>query len=60
LSQAGFDWLMIDMEHGPGDILMLIGQMQAMRGYGVIPLVRAPWNDFMEYGIRLKELLASF
>lgn len=47
LSQAGFDWLMIDMEHGPGDILMLIGQMQAMRGYGVVPLVRAPWNDFV-------------
>jgi 2-dehydro-3-deoxyglucarate aldolase/4-hydroxy-2-oxoheptanedioate aldolase len=47
LSQAGFDWLMIDMEHGPGDILMLVQQMQAMAGGGAVPLVRAPWNDFV-------------
>jgi len=47
LSRAGFDWLMIDMEHGPGDILMLIAQLQAMNGSGVVPLVRPPWNDFV-------------
>lgn len=47
LSRAGFDWLMIDMEHGPGDILMLIAQLQAMNGSAVVPLVRAPWNDFV-------------
>ncbi len=47
LSQAGFDWLIIDMEHGPGDILTLISQLQAMKGSGVVPLVRAPWNDFV-------------
>ncbi|MFX0203324.1 MAG: HpcH/HpaI aldolase/citrate lyase family protein [Candidatus Hodarchaeota archaeon] len=46
MSRAGFDWLLIDMEHGPGDILMLIAQLQAMNGSGVVPLVRAPWNDF--------------
>ena len=47
MSQAGFDWLIIDMEHGPGDILTLISQLQAMNGTGVVPLVRAPWNDFV-------------
>ena len=47
MAQAGFDWLLIDMEHGPGDVLTLIGQIQALQGYGVIPLVRAPWNDFV-------------
>jgi 2-dehydro-3-deoxyglucarate aldolase/4-hydroxy-2-oxoheptanedioate aldolase len=47
LSRAGFDWLIIDMEHGPGDILTLISQLQAMNGSGVVPLVRAPWNDFV-------------
>jgi 2-dehydro-3-deoxyglucarate aldolase/4-hydroxy-2-oxoheptanedioate aldolase len=47
MSRAGFDWLIIDMEHGPGDILTLISQLQAMNGYGVVPLVRAPWNDFV-------------
>jgi 2-dehydro-3-deoxyglucarate aldolase/4-hydroxy-2-oxoheptanedioate aldolase len=47
LSRAGFDWLIIDMEHGPGDILTLISQLQAMNGTNVVPLVRAPWNDFV-------------
>jgi len=47
MSQAGFDWLMIDMEHGPGDILNLITQLQAMRGSETAALVRAPWNDFV-------------
>lgn len=45
MSRAGFDWLMIDMEHGPGDIPTLVAQLQAMNGSGVTPLVRAPWND---------------
>ncbi len=47
MSQAGFDWLLIDMEHGPGDIPTLLSQMQAMRGSCAIPIVRAPWNDFV-------------
>jgi 2-dehydro-3-deoxyglucarate aldolase/4-hydroxy-2-oxoheptanedioate aldolase len=47
MSQAGFDWLMIDMEHGPGDILTLITQLQAMKGSEVAAVVRAPWNDFV-------------
>jgi 2-dehydro-3-deoxyglucarate aldolase/4-hydroxy-2-oxoheptanedioate aldolase len=45
MSRAGFDWLLIDMEHGPGDILTLIGQLQAMNGSGVVPLVRVAGND---------------
>jgi 2-dehydro-3-deoxyglucarate aldolase/4-hydroxy-2-oxoheptanedioate aldolase len=47
LARAGFDWLIIDLEHGPGDILTLASQLQAMNGTGVTPLVRAPWNDFV-------------
>jgi len=47
MSRAGFDWLLIDMEHGPGDMLTLISQLQAINGSGVVPLVRAPWNDFV-------------
>ena len=47
LSQAGFDWLIIDMEHGPNDIPTLLSQMQAMRGSSAVPIVRAPWNDFV-------------
>ena len=47
LSQAGFDFLMIDLEHGPGDILVLAAQIQAMKGSPAAPLARATWNDFV-------------
>ncbi len=47
MSQAGFDWLLIDMEHGPGDILTLVSQVQAMKGTGTAALVRPAWNDFV-------------
>ncbi len=47
MSSAGFDWLMLDHEHAPGDILNLISQIQAMKGTQCVPLVRAPWNDFV-------------
>jgi len=47
LSSAGFDWLMLDMEHGPGDILTLVSQVHGMKGSGSVPLVRTPWNDFV-------------
>ena len=47
LCQAGFDLLILDMEHGPNDIPTLMAQMQAMNGYPAVPIVRAPWNDFV-------------
>jgi 2-keto-3-deoxy-L-rhamnonate aldolase RhmA len=47
MSRAGFDWLIIDMEHGPGDILALVSQLQAMNGTDTCALVRTPWNDFV-------------
>ncbi|MCF7944156.1 MAG: 2,4-dihydroxyhept-2-ene-1,7-dioic acid aldolase [Spirochaetia bacterium] len=47
LADAGFDIVMVDMEHGPGDILTLISQIQAMKGNAAVPFVRAPWNDFV-------------
>jgi 2-dehydro-3-deoxyglucarate aldolase/4-hydroxy-2-oxoheptanedioate aldolase len=47
LSNAGFDWLMLDMEHGPGDIMTLTSQIHAMKGSDCVPLVRTPWNDFV-------------
>ena len=47
LSSVGFDWLMLDMEHGPGDILTLVSQVHAMKGSESVPLVRTPWNDFV-------------
>ncbi|MFW6361007.1 MAG: HpcH/HpaI aldolase family protein [Spirochaetota bacterium] len=48
LAETGFDVLMLDMEHAPGDILTLISQIQSMQGYPAVPFVRAPWNDFVQ------------
>lgn len=46
-AKAGVDALMIDMEHGPNDILSLIDQMRALGRFDGVPLVRAPWNDMV-------------
>lgn len=45
MARAGFDWLIVDMEHAPGDFLNLASQLQAMGEAGCVPFVRAPWND---------------
>lgn len=45
MSRAGFDWLLIDMEHGHGDFQTLLGQLQAIEGSETIPIVRVQWND---------------
>lgn len=43
LAHAGFDWLWIDMEHGPLDVGVVLGLLQAR---GACPaLVRVPAND---------------
>ena len=42
---AGFDWLLVDMEHGHGDYQTLLAQLQAIEGSGVTPLVRVQGND---------------
>lgn len=45
LGQSGFDWLIVDLEHAPGDFANLQAQLQAMNGSGAVPFARAPWND---------------
>jgi 2-dehydro-3-deoxyglucarate aldolase/4-hydroxy-2-oxoheptanedioate aldolase len=47
LSRAGFDWILVDMEHAPGDLLTLVAQLEAVAASGIVPLVRAPWNDMV-------------
>lgn len=46
-AKAGFDFAMIDMEHGPGDVMHLLHQLHAMAKFDTVPFVRAPWNDFV-------------
>jgi 2-keto-3-deoxy-L-rhamnonate aldolase RhmA len=46
VGMSGFDWLLIDMEHGPGDYQTLIGQLQAIGAAGESePIVRVQWHD---------------
>lgn len=42
---AGFDWLLLDAEHAPNDVLSLIPQMMALKDSPSAPVVRPPWND---------------
>ena len=46
-AQAGFDFVIIDMEHGPHDFMTLGDQLRALRGTEVTPIVRTEWNDFV-------------
>jgi 4-hydroxy-2-oxoheptanedioate aldolase len=45
IAGAGFDWIVIDGEHAPNDVLSLLAQLQAMQGGTAEPVFRLPWND---------------
>ncbi|HYX63851.1 MAG TPA: HpcH/HpaI aldolase/citrate lyase family protein [Burkholderiales bacterium] len=47
IAGAGFDWLLLDMEHSPNDLESLLGQLQAAAPYPSHPVVRVPWNDMV-------------
>lgn len=42
---AGFDWLLFDTEHSPGDVLTVLPQLQAVAAYDVSAVVRPAAND---------------
>jgi 4-hydroxy-2-oxoheptanedioate aldolase len=50
---AGFDWLLIDGEHAPNDIPLILAQLQALAAYPVSPIVRAATGDT----VLIKQLL---
>ena len=47
IAGAGFDWLLLDMEHSPNDLESLLAQLQAAASYATHPVVRVPWNDMV-------------
>jgi len=55
---SGFDWLLFDTEHSPGDVLTVLGQLQATAAYDVTPVVRPASNDavlikrFLDLGVQ--------
>ena len=42
---AGFDWLVIDAEHGPNDITSLVSQMHALQGSAANIIIRPPVGE---------------
>jgi 4-hydroxy-2-oxoheptanedioate aldolase len=53
IAGAGFDWILLDSEHAPNELLLLISQLQALAGGTAAPVVRPAWNDT----VLLKRLL---
>lgn len=42
---AGFDWVLVDTEHAPADLVQVHHQLHAIAAYPTAALVRAYWND---------------
>jgi len=45
LGVAGFDWVLLDAEHAPNDVLSLVPQLMALKDSVSAPVVRPPSND---------------
>ena len=43
--RAGFDWILIDAEHGPNGISEIIAQLQVLEGLGTPAVVRIPIGE---------------
>src|SRR5471030_1292641 len=48
LGLAGFDWLLLDGEHSPNDVITFIPQLMALKDSVSAPVVRPAWNDTVE------------
>lgn len=44
-AHAGFDWLLIDGEHGPNDLRSILSQLRAVQGGASTPVVRLASDD---------------
>src|SRR5438067_9994680 len=45
MAHAGWDSLVVDMQHGMIDYSMMVPMLQGISTTGTVPLVRVPWND---------------
>lgn len=53
VAPAGFDWVLLDMEHSPSELTSILGQLQVFSGYPTTAIVRPDWND----PVKVKRLL---
>jgi len=47
IGYSGFDWIVLDMEHSPNDVPMIMTQLQATASSGTSMVVRPAWNDMV-------------
>src|SRR2546425_9111405 len=47
IAESGFDWILIDTEHAPNELPMVVGQLQALAAGPSAPVVRPAWNDMV-------------
>ena len=52
-ARSGFDFLIIDTEHGAWDLVNLQTTLMAFNGTDTTPIVRVAWNDH----VRIKQAL---
>ena len=45
IAGSGFDWVLIDTEHSPNELPLVLSQLQAMSEGTASPVVRPAWND---------------
>jgi 4-hydroxy-2-oxoheptanedioate aldolase len=45
VADAGFDWILLDTEHSPNELPMVLAELQAMSAGTAHPVVRPAWND---------------
>jgi 4-hydroxy-2-oxoheptanedioate aldolase len=45
LARGGFDWVLIDMQHGCMDYETALAMIRAIDLTPAVPIVRVPWND---------------
>ncbi len=45
MAHAGFDWLCLDLQHGPIDQGQATAMLQAITTTPTVPFVRVPWNE---------------
>ena len=50
VGSLGFDWVLIDMQHGCIDYTQALDMIRAADAAGIAPVVRVPWNDPGEIG----------
>ena len=48
-ARIGYDWILLDQEHGPGDNMTLLHQIQAIGSRPAAPIVRIAWNEMPRF-----------